>query len=57
MPGSGKQGTVQCIVQQDIFFIRPLPSRMGDIIDSPKREKDIELNKIRRQRDMCQMKE
>ena len=34
-PGSGEQGTLHCTVLQDLFFIKPLLSILGDIADFP----------------------
>ena len=39
VPGSGEEGTLRCRALQDLFFIRPLLSRAGDIADFPNIEK------------------
>ena len=55
--GSGEQGTVHCRVLLDLFFTKPQFSRVGDIADLPNTKKQTELDKIRRQRSVSQMKE
>ena len=58
VPGPGEQGALHCRELQDLLFKRPLLSRAGDIADFPKhRNRGRDLDKMRRQRDMCQMKE
>ena len=37
--GPGEHGTLHCRALLDLFFIRPLPSRTGDIPDFPNIEK------------------
>ena len=39
VPDPGEQRTLHGSEQQDILFIRPLPSRTGDIADFPNTEK------------------
>ena len=41
-PGPGEQGTLHSRALQDLFFIRPLPSRTGDIADFPNTQKQAE---------------
>ena len=33
VPGSGEEGTLYCRALMDLFFIRPLLSRAGDVSD------------------------
>ena len=57
-PGPGEQRTLYCRAQQDLFFIKPLPSRTRDIADFPNtRDRLKDLDKMRRQRSLFQMKE
>ena len=55
-PGSGEQGTLHCRALRDLFFIRSAPSRAGDVVDFPNRNRHTELDKMWRQRNMSQMK-
>ena len=58
MPGSGKQGIPHCRALQDLFFIKSLLSRAEYIATFVNTEKRIrEVEKIRRQRNLSQMKE
>ena len=52
--GSDEQGILHCKALHDLFFIRPLLSRTGDIDDFPNRNRQRELDKMRRQRNMFQ---
>ena len=57
-PGPGTQGTLHGRALQDLFSIRPLPSRIGYIADFPNTEKQAQrLRQIRRQINLSQMKE
>ena len=40
--GLGEEGTLQSRALQDLFFIRPLSSRTGDIADFPNTEKQAQ---------------
>lgn len=39
VPGPGEQGTLHNRALSDLFFIRPLPSRTGDVAKFPNTEK------------------
>ena len=57
-PGSGEQRTLHCRAPQNLFFIRPLLSRSGDVADFPNtRTRHRQSDKMRRQRKISQMKE
>lgn len=48
VPGPGEQGTQHCRALQDIYFIRSLCSRNGNVGDFPKTQKqarDLEKKK------------
>jgi len=54
----GEQGTPNGSALQDPFFIRPLPSKPGDIADFPNTDnRHRDLHKMRKQRNLSQMKE
>ena len=48
---------MHCWALQDLFFIRPLLSRAGDVADFPTTWKQRKLVKMKRQRNMPQMKQ
>ena len=55
MPSSGEEGRLQCRAPHDLFSIRSLLSRARDVAEFPNTE--TETDKIRGQKNMCQMKE
>ena len=56
VPGSGEQGTLYCRAVQDLFFMKPLLSRAEGVADFPNKEKLTQIDKMRKQRNMSQMK-
>lgn len=53
-PGPGEQEILHCRALQNLFFIRPLPSKVRDVAGFPNTQKQIE--KIKSQ-NISQMKE
>ena len=41
-PGPGEQGTLHSKILQDLFFIKPLPLRTGDVADFSNTEKQAQ---------------
>lgn len=59
-PGSTrfwKKGTLYCRTLEDLFIIRPLLLRAEDVADFTNTKRQREVDKMRRQRNMPQMKE
>lgn len=56
-PGSGEPQTLHCRALQDLFFIKPPLSRAGNVAEFLNTEPGRELDKMRRQRAMSQIKE
>ena len=42
VPDPGEQGTPHSRAIQDLFFIRPLPSKTADVVDFPNTEKQAQ---------------
>lgn len=55
-PGSGKQGTLHSRALQDLFFIKSLLSRTEETTDFLNTQRHREADKMRRQRNLSEMK-
>ena len=56
--GTGEKATLHSRALQDLFFIRLLPSRTGDVVTFPTQSnRHRNLDKVRRQRNLSKMKE
>ena len=44
-PGTGGQGTLHCRAFQDLFFIEPLPSRVGNVAGFLNTQKQAQIGR------------